>query len=75
MTEVATTVLSGPGGEVRAQPVLHGDLRVARLRPVRLAVPHDEVREAVPAGATAEFKVRMLWAPDTAAAAECSAIA
>ncbi|MEN9643815.1 MAG: hypothetical protein RL238_484 [Actinomycetota bacterium] len=33
------------------------------------------VREPVEAGATAEFKVRMLWAPDTAATAECSAIA
>ena len=33
------------------------------------------VRDAVDAGASAEFKVRMLWAPDTAATAECSAIA
>jgi len=33
------------------------------------------VRDAVDAGASAEFKVRMLWAPETAAAAECTAIA
>lgn len=33
------------------------------------------VRDAVDAGATAEFKVRMLWAPDTAATAECTAVA
>lgn len=33
------------------------------------------VRDAVDAGASAEFKVRMLWAPDTAATAECTAIA
>jgi hypothetical protein len=33
------------------------------------------VRDAIDAGATAEFKVRMLWTPETATAAECSAIA
>ena len=33
------------------------------------------VRDAIDAGASAEFKVRMLWAPDTAATAECTAIA